>query len=73
MSVLETAELRVVAAVEEADSDGVLTWCYESLRRAGFVSGDATRLARARELDRHEAIELAERGCPPPLALRILI
>jgi len=73
MSVLETAELRVVAAVEEADTDGVLTWRYESLRQAGYAPDDAARLASDRTIDLHGAVELIERGCEPALALRILL
>jgi len=73
MSVLDTAELRVVAAVEETDADGVLTWRYESLRRAGYVPNDAVRLAHAREVDLHQAVDLLEHGCEPAIALRILL
>ena len=73
MSALETAELRVAAAVEETDADGVLTWRYESLRRAGYLPNDAARLARARSVDLHQAVELVERGCEPAIALRILL
>ncbi len=73
MSILETAELRVVAAVEEADADGVLTWRYESLRRGGYDPDAAARLANARSVDLHQAVELRERGCEATLALRILL
>jgi len=73
MSSLETAELRVVAAVEEADSDGVLTWRYASLRRGGYAPDDAARIASARTIDLHWAVELIERGCEPAVALRILL
>ena len=73
MSILETAELRVAAAVEEADADGVLTWRYESLRRGGYDPDAAARLASARSVDLHQAVELRERGCEATLALRILL
>ena len=73
MSILETAELRVVAAVEEADGDGVLTWRYQSLRRGGYDPDAAARLANARGVDLHQAVELRERGCESTLALRILL
>lgn len=73
MSILETAELRVVAAVDEADADGVLTWRYQSLRRGGYDPNDAARLANARTVDLHQAVELRERVCEPVLALRILL
>ena len=73
MSFLETAELCIAAAVEETDADGVLTWRYASLRRAGYLPNDAARLARARAVDLHQAVELLERGCEPAVALRILL
>jgi len=73
MSILETAELRIAAAVEEADADGVLTWRYQSLRRGGYDADAAARLANARGVDLHEAVELRQRGCDPTLALRILL
>ena len=73
MSILETAELRVGAAVEEADADGVLTWRYESLRRGGYDPDAAARLANARSVDLHVAVELRERGCDATLALQILL
>jgi len=73
MSILETAELRIAAAVEEADADGVLTWRYESLRRGGYDPDAAARLANARNVDLHQAVELRERGCTATLALQILL
>ena len=73
ISALETAELRVVADIEEADPDGVLTWRYTSLRRAGHAPDDAARIARANAVDLHLAVERLEHGCKPALALRILI
>jgi hypothetical protein len=49
----------------------VAEWRRSQLSRAGFPAALAARAASAR-LDLHAAIELVERGCPPPLALRIL-
>ena len=73
MSTLAATELRISAAVEEADPDGVLTWRYQSLRRGGYDPDAAARLANARNVDLHEAVELRERGCNVRLALRILL
>ena len=69
MSVLDA----VAVDIEETDSDGVLTWRYQSLRRAGYTAGVAAELARSRTVDLHRAIELLERGCEPALARRILL
>lgn len=42
------------------------------LIRTGFDSTSAASLATERAIDLHALIELVERGCPPPLAARIL-
>jgi len=42
------------------------------LCRAGFLPPLAEILARDARYDLHALIELIERGCPPPLAGRIL-
>ena len=42
------------------------------LIRTGFDSTLAASLATERAIDLHALIELVERGCPPPLAARIL-
>jgi hypothetical protein len=68
-----TVEASIQARVEETDGDGVLTWRFESLRRAGYSANDAARLARRRSVDLHEAVDLLRRGCDPRLALRILL
>jgi hypothetical protein len=47
-------------------------WREQQLLRAGFEAELAGRTAAACSFDLHELIELVERGCPPPLAVRIL-
>jgi hypothetical protein len=42
------------------------------LRKAGFDNRLAEQLSRECAVDLHALIELVERGCPPPLAARIL-
>jgi hypothetical protein len=51
---------------------GLAHWRAEHLRAAGFDNALARRLALDRRYDIHALIELVERGCPPPLAARIL-
>ena len=53
----------------EAD---LLRWRRDQLAQAGFPLPLAARLARDPNYDLHLLIELAERGCPPDLAIRIL-
>jgi hypothetical protein len=50
----------------------VVKWRCARLRQAGFDSALAEQLSRERGVDLHALIELVERGCPPPLAARIL-
>ncbi|HWQ00472.1 MAG TPA: hypothetical protein VN449_00010 [Gaiellaceae bacterium] len=53
--------------------DEVVAWRREQLRRAGCRRFEAEVLARERHIDLHEAVELLERGCPPKIALEILL
>jgi hypothetical protein len=50
----------------------IVAWRSARLREAGFGSELAQRLAGECAVDLHALIELVERGCPPPLAARIL-
>jgi hypothetical protein len=51
---------------------GIVAWRRARLRKAGFNSELAEHLSRECGVDLHALIELVERGCPPPLAARIL-
>ena len=64
------------AQVEESGSqevDVVVSWRFEELLRAGADAGSALVLAGHTEIDLHEATRLLERGCPPALALQIML
>ncbi len=50
----------------------VVGWRREQLTRGGFPLPLAARLAKDARYDLHALIELAERGCRPDLAVRIL-
>ncbi len=50
----------------------VVGWRQRQLIEAGFGAALAAALARDPHYDLHALIELAERGCPPELAARIL-
>jgi hypothetical protein len=50
----------------------IVAWRRTRLRKAGFDDGRAEQLSRECAVDLHALIELVERGCPPPLAARIL-
>ena len=50
----------------------VVRWRRSQLVRAGFPRALAARLSGDARYDLHALIELAGRGCPPELAVRIL-
>ena len=54
------------------DGSDVVEWRRRQLVGAGFATPLAKRLAADSRHDLHALIELAERGCPPALAVRIL-
>jgi hypothetical protein len=54
------------------ERDAVMSWRGGQLRASGFGPALAASLAADVHVDLHELIELVERGCPPPLAARIV-
>jgi hypothetical protein len=52
--------------------DELVNWRYDYLIWAGLDSGLAELVAGDQRWDLHALLELAERGCPPVLAARIL-
>jgi hypothetical protein len=63
------AELRKVRVTDEE----VVSWRVEQLLRAGADQPSAQILARRSHVDLHDALDLLERGCPPAIALEILL
>jgi hypothetical protein len=53
-------------------ADTVVDWRRRQLVEAGFGEALADRLSRDPRYDLHALIELAEQGCTPALAVRIL-
>jgi hypothetical protein len=60
------------SAISERAGDEVVRWRREQLVGSGFPPPLATGLANDGRHDVHALIELVERGCPPPLAARIM-
>jgi hypothetical protein len=50
----------------------MIRWRRERLLSAGFDLELAKEISHDSGIDLHALIELVERGCPPPLAARIL-
>jgi hypothetical protein len=61
-----------VATGNDRRSAEVVRWRRDQLIGAGFCARLAARLAGNEQWDIHALIELVERGCPPPVAARIL-
>ena len=60
------------ASTRAREAEDIVRWRREQLTSAGFASALASLLARDGRWDLHALIELAERGCPPELAVRIV-
>ena len=59
--------------IVESELDRIVRWRSEELERAGYSADGAASLAARLEVDLHEAIDLVKGGCPPDIALRILL
>ena len=57
----------------ETERERVERWRAETLERAGYDSVSALSLAARPDIDLHHAIELVEQGCPPDVAVKILL
>ena len=66
MTIAELQKTRV-------SDEEVISWRLDQLVRAGCDPFCAVILARRNHVDLHEAVELLERGCPPRVALEILL
>jgi len=55
-----------------APSEDLIGWRTERLRVAGLDDASARRVAADGGYDLHALLELVDRGCPAPLAARIV-
>ena len=55
------------------ETEQVEAWRAEQLELAGYGAAAAAELAARQEVDLHVAIEMLSHGCPPELALQILL
>jgi hypothetical protein len=69
-SITETIESGIDRVHE---TERVLRWRAQELRRAGYQPADALILALRTDVDLHVAADLLARGCSEPTALLILI
>jgi hypothetical protein len=54
------------------EAHDAVAWRRARLRKAGFGTALTEQLSHECGVDLHDLIGLVERGCPPPLAARIL-
>jgi succinylglutamate desuccinylase len=59
--------------VDQTEIERIERWRAEELERAGYEPRAAGRLAVRHDVDLHAATRLLESGCPPDLALKILL
>ena len=57
----------------ESELERVERWRSEELIRAGYDPDAASQLAARHDVDIHRAATMLSQGCPPDLALRILL
>ena len=57
---------------QQRDRHAILIWRRRRLIESGFPETLAAQLAADPRFDLHALIELAEHGCPPELAVRIM-
>jgi hypothetical protein len=62
-----------IHVLEDTELEKIERWRAEELERAGFGTRAAGRLAARHDIDLHRAVGLLEQGCPPELAVKILL
>jgi hypothetical protein len=55
------------------EATDVLEWRFSQLAKSGYGIADAFALATRTDVDLHRAADLVAHGCPPSLAVRILL
>ena len=58
---------------DRTEQDLVEAWRLEELLRAGYSKQAAEALAVRSDVDLHHAVSLVKQGCPPEIAVAILI
>ena len=57
----------------DTEVERIEAWRAQELRRAGYDRRAAGAVAARHDVDLHLAVDLIRRGCPPDLALEILL
>ena len=59
--------------IEDTELGRIEAWRTEELRRAGYDYRAAKTVATRHDVDLHLAVDLLRQGCPPEVALKILL
>jgi hypothetical protein len=59
--------------IRETELERITRWRADELERAGYEPRAAAKIAARHDVDLHGAVELLQQGCPPELALGILL
>jgi hypothetical protein len=62
-----------VEEIIETELERVERWRADELMRSGYDPDQAVQIAARHDIDLRHASTLLEQGCPPDLALRILL
>jgi hypothetical protein len=65
---MTTAEVQDRSELEKIEA-----WRQERLEAAGYPPAEAAKLAGRHDIDLHRAAALVLEGCPPQVALQILL
>jgi hypothetical protein len=57
----------------ETENERVERWRAQELERAGYSPEAAAQIAARSDVDLHQAVDLLGQGCPPEVALKILL
>ena len=60
-------------AIHGDETELVEAWRAEQLELAGYGAAAAAEVAARQDVDLHVAVEMLSHGCPPELALKILL
>ena len=67
---MTTAEFELL---DETEAEQIIRWRLRELTRAGYTWDTGLTVAVRPDIDLHAASALVRRGCPPDLALQILL
>jgi len=65
--------MSTIDVTDRSELEQVERWRATELERAGYPAEAAARIASRHDVDLHRAVQLVENGCPPELALKILL